>query len=88
MFPKEEHFINPERFHIGIQKTTPAIFETRNKLLSKERGSCTQSENIWHREPISNEFYHNQLRPVLIIRRVFGVLPVKLPIEGKYRHYK
>jgi hypothetical protein len=88
MFTKQEHFINPEMFHVGIQKTIPAISETRNKFFFQEREKHTQRENIWNRSHISKEFFHNQLRPVLQIKRVFGVLPINLPIDGKYRLYK
>ena len=88
MFPKKENFIHARRVHTGIQKTIPAVSETRKMLFFKETELYTANRNIWNRSHISNEFLHNQLRPVLRIMCLLGVLPVKLPVEGKYKHYE
>jgi hypothetical protein len=88
MFPKQGQFIHPKTVDNDVEETIPSIFETRKKLFSKETEGCTKNEHIWNSSVISNEFFHNQLRPVLTVMRVFGVLPIKLPTEGKYRLYK
>lgn len=88
MFPKQEQFIHPDTVYTGVEKTVPFISETRNKLFFKQTKGYTKNERIWNSSLISNEFFHNQLRPVLAVMRVFGVLPIKLPTEGKCRLYK
>jgi hypothetical protein len=88
MFPKQGQFIRPKTVYTDVEKTIPPIFETRKKLFFKETERCTKNEHIWNSSIISNEFFHNQLRPVLTVMRVFGLLPVKMPTEGKYSLYK
>lgn len=84
MFPKKRQFIHPKRFYTGVETTITSISESRKNLFIKETERYTKNEHIWNSSTISNEFFHNQLRPVLTVMRVFGVLPVKLPNEGKY----
>jgi hypothetical protein len=88
MFPKQVQFIHPKTVCTDVQETIPSIFETRKNLFLKETEGYTKNERIWNSSIITNEFFHNQLRPVLTVMRIFGVLPVKLPTEGKYRLYK
>lgn len=88
MFPKQGQFIHPNTVYTDVQKTVPSISGTRKNLFFKETEGYTRNEHIWNSSIISNEFFHNQLRPVLTVMRVFGVLPVKLPTEGKYSLYK
>jgi len=88
MFPKQRQFIHPKTVYTGVEKTVPSISETRKNLFFKQTEISTKNEHIWNSSSISNEFFHNQLRPVLTVMRVFGILPVKLPTEGKYSLYK
>jgi hypothetical protein len=88
MFAKHRKLIHPETIYPGVEETIPSISATRKKLFFKETERYTKKENIWNSSPLSNDFFHNQLRPVLMVMRVLGILPIKLPTEGKYRLYK
>jgi hypothetical protein len=88
MFPKQGKFIHPKTVYTDVEKTIPSIFEARKKLFFKETEGYTKNEHAWNSSVISNEFFHNQLRPVLTVMRVFGVLPIKLPTASKYSLYK
>jgi hypothetical protein len=88
MFAKQRQFIHPEAIYTGVEQTIPSISATRKKLFFKGTEVYTKKENIWNSSLNSNEFFHNQLRPILIVMRVFGILPIKLPTEGKYKLYK
>jgi hypothetical protein len=88
MFPKQRQFIHPKIAYIDVQKTKQSISETRIKLFCSETEIYTKNQHIWNSSVTSNELFHNQLRPVLTVMRVFGILPIKLPTEGKYSLYK
>jgi hypothetical protein len=88
MFPKQRRFIHPETIYTGVEKTIPSLAATGKKLFFKETKGYKKNENIWNSSLISNEFFHNQLRPVLTVMRVFGILPITLSTEGKFRLYK
>jgi len=88
MFPKQRQFIHPKTVYTDVQKTIQSISDTRKKLFFRETEIYTKHELIWNSSVTSNELFHNQLRPVLTVMRVFGILPIKLPTEGKYSLYK
>lgn len=88
MFSKQRQFVYPKTVYTDVQKTTQSISETRKNLFFRETERYTKNKHIWNSSVTSNELFHNQLRPVLIVMRVFGILPIKLPTEGKYSLYK
>jgi hypothetical protein len=88
MFPKQGQFIHPKTVYTDVEKRIPSISETTEKLFFKKTEDFTKNEHIWNSSIVSNGFFHNQLRQVLTVMRVFGVLPLELPTEGKYSLHK
>jgi hypothetical protein len=83
MVSNNVHFLKAERIHVDLQNTLPAISESSNKLFINKPRMRTPSIN-WNGSDVSDEFFHNQLKPLLSTMRVFGLLPFKLPSTGKH----
>jgi hypothetical protein len=80
---KDKHFLTAKRVHIGEQKTSSKIFEARKNVFFHETEAPAPTDSILEDSDISINCFHDQLKPVLNILRVVGVLPVKMPSRGK-----
>jgi hypothetical protein len=80
---KDKNFLTAKRVHICEQKTLSTIFEARKNVFFHETEVSAPTDSIWEDSNISNDCFHNQLKPVLSILRVLGVLPIKMPARGK-----
>jgi hypothetical protein len=83
MLSKQIHFLNAEGIHVDLQNTLPTVSESSNKLFINKLRVRAPSSN-WNGSDDSDEFFHNQLKPLLSTMRVFGLLPIKLPSKGKH----
>jgi hypothetical protein len=80
---KDKYFLTAKRVHTGEQNTSSTIFDARKNVLFHETEESAPTDRIWEDSDISNDCFHNQLKPVLSILRVLGLLPIKMPARGK-----
>jgi hypothetical protein len=83
MVSVEKHFVTIERGEVGLQDNSPTVYGTNNQLLIGKPEVHTP-HGIRKDTDISNEFFHSQLKPLLSVMRIAGLLPIKMPTRGKY----
>jgi hypothetical protein len=83
---KDIHFLTAHRVHVAEQKTLSTIVEARKNIFFHETEVSAPTGNIWEDSDVSNDSFHNQLKPVLSILRALGLLPIKMSARGKYNY--
>lgn len=82
MVSKQQKFLPAERVRVGLQDTLPTISEIGSKFCIGNPEELPPI-SIWKDTDVSSEFFHNQLKPLFITMRVFGLFPITLPSRGK-----
>ncbi|KDR21836.1 hypothetical protein L798_03483 [Zootermopsis nevadensis] len=81
MVSKQQKFLPKERVRVGLQDTLPTISEIGSKFCIGNPEELPPI-SIWKDTDVSSEFFHNQLKPLFITMRVFGLFPITLPSRG------
>ncbi|KDR24348.1 gustatory and odorant receptor 24-like isoform X2 [Zootermopsis nevadensis] len=81
MVSKPNHFLPAQIAHVGLQDPLAINSENRKKFYIGKPELCAPT-GISTDADVSNEFFHNQLKPLFIVMRFFGFLPIKLLFRG------